>query len=133
MESIEPNDPADPTDVFGRRCGAFIIDFLILCVVGVVTLFSTATLDEVGDPALATQICEHYEALDQGDLCVHLDSAVFVWESDASVTTIIWTFIFGLLNWAVISSWTRTHLTKPVSEDNCCAGFFSLQTGSRGS
>ncbi|MXW61644.1 MAG: hypothetical protein F4Y27_04185 [Acidimicrobiaceae bacterium] len=114
MESIQPNDPvpADPTAVFGRRCFAYIIDFLILFVVGVIAVFSMATLDEVDDPALATQICEHYEALNNGDVCVDLDSAVFVFEAD-KFNNLFWlTLAIAVLNSVVISSITGGSLGK---------------------
>ena len=114
MESIQPNDPvpADPTAVFGRRCFAYIIDFLILFVVGVIAVFSMATLDEVDDPALATQICEHYEALNNGDVCVDLDSAVFVFEA-GGFNNLFWlTLAIAVLNSVVISSITGGSLGK---------------------
>lgn len=114
MESIQPNDPAsaDPTAVFGRRSFAYIIDFLILFVVGVVAVFSMATLEEVDDPVLAKQICEHYEALNNGDVCVDLDSAVFVFEA-AGFNTLFWlTLAIAVLNSVVISSITGGSLGK---------------------
>ncbi|MDE0607770.1 MAG: RDD family protein [Acidimicrobiaceae bacterium] len=114
METIEPNDPvtADPTAVFGRRCFAYVIDFLILFSVGVIAVFSMATLDEVDDQALAAQICEHYEALDNGDVCVDLDSAVFVFEADGFNTLFLLTLAIAVLNSVVISSITGGSLGK---------------------
>lgn len=114
MESIQPNDPvpADPTAVFGRRCFAYIIDFLILFVVGVIAVFSMATLDEVDDPALATQICEHYEALNNGDVCVDLDSAVFVFEADKFNNLFLLILAIAALNSVIVSSITGGSLGK---------------------
>lgn len=114
MESIQPNDPvpADPTAVFGRRCFAYIIDFLILFVVGVIAVFSMSTLDEVDDPALATQICEHYEALNNGDVCVDLDSAVFVFEADKFNNLFLLILAIAALNSVIVSSITGGSLGK---------------------
>ncbi len=114
MESIQHNDPvaADPTAVFGRRCFAYVIDFLILFVVGVIAVFSMATLEEVDDPVLATQICEHYEALDNGDVCVDLDSAVFVFEAGGFKTLLWLTLAIAVLNSVVIPSITGGSLGK---------------------
>ena len=75
MESIQPNDPvpADPTAVFGRRCSAYIIDFVILLVIVVIAIsLDGPRLEEVDDPAVAAEICEHYEDLNNGDVCLDL-------------------------------------------------------------
>ena len=114
MESVQPNDPvpADPTAVFGRRCLAYIIDFLILFAVGAIAFFSMATLDEVDDPALATQICEHYEALDNGDVCIDLDSTVFVFEADKFGVFLLLILVIAVLNSVVVSSITGGSLGK---------------------
>ena len=114
MESIQPNDPvpADPTAVFGRRCFAYIIDFVILFAVGVIAVFSMATLDEVDDPAMAEQICEHYEDLNNGDVCLDLESAVFVFEANQFNALGILILAIAVLNSVIISTITGGSVGK---------------------
>ena len=114
MESIQPNDPvpADPTAVFGRRCSAYIIDFVILFAVGVIAVSSMATLDEVDDPAMAAQICEHYEDLNNGDVCLDLESAVFVFEANQFNALGILILAIAVLNSVIISTITGGSVGK---------------------
>ena len=114
MESIQPNDPVptDPTAVFGRRCSAYIIDFVILFAVGVIAVFSMATLDEVDDPAMAEQICEHYEDLNNGDVCLDLESAVFVFEANQFNALGILILAIAVLNSVIISTITGGSVGK---------------------
>ena len=114
MESIRTNDPvpADPTAVFGRRCFAYIIDFVILFAVGVTAISSLATLDEVDDPAVAAEICEHYEDLNNGDVCLDLESAVFVFEANKFNTLGILILAIAVLNSVIISTITGGSVGK---------------------
>ncbi len=114
MESIQPNDPvpADPTAVFGRRCFAYIIDFVILFAVAVIAISSMATLEEVDDPAVAAQICENYEDLNNGDVCLDLESAVFVFEADKFIPLGILILAIAVLNSVIISTITGGSVGK---------------------
>ncbi len=114
MESIQPNDPvpADPTAVFGRRCFAYIIDFVILLVVVVIAISSLATFDEVDEPAMAAQICEHYEDLNNGDVCLDLETAVFVFEANKFNSLGILILAIAVLNSVIISTITGGSVGK---------------------
>ena len=114
MESIQPNDPvpADPTAVFGRRCSAYIIDFVILLVVVVIAISSLATFDEVDEPAMAAQICEHYEDLNNGDVCLDLETAVFVFEANKFNSLGILILAIAVLNSVIISTITGGSVGK---------------------
>ena len=114
MESIQPNDPvpADPTAVFGRRCFAYIIDFVILLVVVVIAISSLATFDEVDEPAMAAQICEHYEDLNNGDVCLDLETAVFVFEANKFDSLGILILAIAVLNSVIISTITGGSVGK---------------------
>ena len=116
MESIQPNDPVptDPTAVFGRRCSAYIIDFVILLVVVVIAISSWATWEEIDDPAVAAQICEHYEDLNNGDVCLDLESAVFVFEANQfnALGILILVIAVAVLNTVIISTITGGSVGK---------------------
>lgn len=114
MDSLRSNDPVpgDPTAVFGRRCGAYIIDLVILFVVAVIAISSLATLEEVASPDEAARICAAYEGLNNDDLCVNSESTVFVLEADKFGQVMIWLIVIAAVNLVVIASITGGSLGK---------------------
>ena len=114
MESIRTNDhmPTDPTAVFGRRCVAFAIDFGILFVVMLIAFLSLSTFEVVSDPDVAEQICVHYDDLDNGDVCFHDETLVFVLEQDTFANIVILVITAALLNLVIIAAITGGSLGK---------------------
>ena len=114
MESMRTNDPpgGDPTAVFGRRCVAFAVDFVILVAVFVTAFLSSSTFEDVEDPDIAEQICVHYDNLDNGDFCVQGDSFVFVLESGKFTDIALWVIVVSALNLVVVAAVTGGSLGK---------------------
>ncbi len=114
MESMRTNDPpgGDPTAVFGRRCSAYIIDFIILLVVVVIAISSFATLEEFDDPDSAAEVCREFEDLKADDLCFNVESSVFVLEADAIGYIAILVIAVAALNSVIISTITGGSLGK---------------------
>lgn len=117
MESMRTNDPpgGDPTAVFGRRCVAFAVDFAILLAVFVIAFLSVSTFDDVEDPEIAEQICEHYDNLDNGDICVQGDSFVFVLESGKLTVVGLWVVAVSVLNLVMLAAITGASAGKLVA------------------
>ena len=114
MESIQPNDPvpADPTAVFGRRCSAYIIDFVILFAVGLIAISSLATLEEFDDPDSAAELCRDFEDLNDSDFCLNVESSVFVLEADKIRNIAILVIAVAVLNMVIISTITGGSVGK---------------------
>ena len=114
MESIRTNDPlvGDPTAVFGRRCVAFAVDFVILFAVFVIAFLSSSTFEDVEDSQIAEQICVHYDNLDNGDICVQGDSFVFVIENGKFTDIALWVIVVSALNLVVIAAITGGSVGK---------------------
>jgi len=117
MESMRTNDPlaGDPTAVFGRRCIAFAVDFVILLAVFVIAFLSSSTFEDVEDPEIAEQICAHYDNLDNGDICVQGDSFVFVLENSKFTDIALWVVVVAALNFVVVAAITGGSLGKLVA------------------
>ncbi len=113
MESIRADDPmpADPAAVFGRRCVAFIIDFLILAAVGTTSLLASATWEDVADPQTAAQICQRYEDLGNNG-CFNMERFVFVLEATSLVSIFLLVLAAALFNMVIIPAATGGSLGK---------------------
>lgn len=111
---MRTNDPlvGDPTAVFGRRCVAFAVDFVILFAVFVIAFLSSSTFEDVEDSQIAEQICVHYDNLDNGDICVQGDSFVFVLENGKFTDIALWVIIVSALNLVIIAAITGGSLGK---------------------
>lgn len=114
MESMRIDDQgtADPTAVFGRRCVAFAVDFIILLAVFVAALASLSTFEDVEDPRIAEQICLHYDSLGGVDVCTHSGSFVFVLEGGALIDIALWVVVASALNLVVVAAATGGSLGK---------------------
>ncbi|MCQ3808726.1 MAG: RDD family protein, partial [Acidimicrobiia bacterium] len=113
MESMRTNDPpvGDPTAVFGRRCVAFAVDFIIVFAVFVAAFLSSSTLEDVEDSRIADQICVYYDELGNGDVCLDL-SLVFVLESGRFADIALWGIVASALNLVVVAAITGGSLGK---------------------
>ena len=78
----------------------------------VIAISSLATFDEVDEPAMAAQICEHYEDLNNGDVCLDLETAVFVFEANKFDSLGILILAIAVLNSVIISTITGGSVGK---------------------
>lgn len=102
----------DPTAVFGRRCFAYVIDFLILVVVALIFVFSQISIQALDSTDLADQICEEYESLNSSDTCLAAGTFVIVTPGDLQLKTNAIALVVAALNLVLLSSLTGGSLGK---------------------
>jgi uncharacterized RDD family membrane protein YckC len=95
------NVPHDPTDVIGRRVGAFAIDAAIVAVVFFVLAFALPVTKDYARPSAATAECDRINANDS-QVCIPANETVYIYDSGeivavVGVPALIWFLNAGLL------------------------------------
>lgn len=119
-QSEQSAQQIDPTAVFGRRIGAFIIDYafmLIIATIVFIGVFASSGDTEVFDsPEQAEAACTLFNDQIDEAFCIPLGSDVVVWENtavdDAIFASLIAAIVFGALNWVLLSWLTGASLGK---------------------
>src|SRR5579871_5658279 len=101
--------PADPTDVVGRRAAAFLIDAVLLGLVGLVVF---AALRYRSYSGVQVNACTVLSKTTSNAICVKLGSRVFLWHAGAAKLTVLVTIFFGFLNGVVLQSVTGASVGK---------------------
>jgi uncharacterized RDD family membrane protein YckC len=92
---------SDPTDVVGRRAAAFVIDAVLLAVVGF-ALFAALRYRSYSN--VQVDACTILRKGAGKPLCLKLGSHVFLWHAGALKTTVGVTLFLGFLNGVVLQS-----------------------------
>jgi uncharacterized RDD family membrane protein YckC len=93
--------PEDPTDVVGRRAAAFLIDVVLLTVLGLVVFAALRYRSYSGVPASA---CTVLRKGANGSMCLQVGGHVFLWHAGAAKTALLVTAFFAFLNNVVLQS-----------------------------
>src|SRR3954470_5718461 len=95
--------PEDPTDVVGRRGAAFLIDVVLVGLVGLV-VFAALRYRSYSD--VHVDACSRLRETAGDPICLKVGSRVFLWHAGAAKTAILFTLFLGFLNNVVLQSIT---------------------------
>lgn len=132
--------PSDPTDIVGRRVGAFLIDFVLLLIVGfaiaVPVFLGSATTTDWPAVSAASEYCDRVNNPDTGSgdgVCVNVQKTTYHVPSDKLggyyAKAVPLGLLPGFLNYVVLQSITGASIGKlliglrVVRHDGGIAGF----------
>src|SRR6185436_14248648 len=101
--------PADPTDVVGRRAAAFLIDVVLLGVLGLVVFAALRYRSYSNVPADA---CAVLRKGADDPMCLQVGGRAFLWHAGALKTAVVVTLFFAFLNNVVLQSITGSTVGK---------------------
>ncbi|HEV8298361.1 MAG TPA: RDD family protein, partial [Acidimicrobiales bacterium] len=105
--STYPNVVRDPTDVIGRRIGAFFIDYGVAVIIALVVFFAAADRVSLPSASSAQNYCDRInDASETDDFCIPFDTDALVYSTGDLL------FMFGLpLLYLFISDAVLTGIT----------------------
>ena len=101
--------PDDPTDVVGRRAVAYLIDLVLVALIGLVVFAALRYRSYTDAPA---DMCTLLRKTADNPICLKVGSRVFLWHPGAAKHRVLVTLFFGLLNNVVLQSITGSTVGK---------------------